>query len=556
MLRRIPAAMALNSSLAPTIRVNAGGPGYTDPAGNVWQADPGFTGVGGSWSPGNVPIANTTTPTLYQSEAWGDIQYQFAVANGTYNVTLKFAELEVTQPGQRTFNVYLNGQQVLQNFDVVAAAGAWHTAVDKQFPVNVTNGAIQVRFEGTRWGAEIEGMEISPVAPATNATATAGGGQQQIRVNAGGPAYTDPAGNVWQADPGFTGVGGSWSPGNVPIANTTTPALYQSEAYGDIQYQFAVANGTYNVTLKFAELEVTQAGQRTFNVYLNGQQVLQNFDVVAAAGAWHTAVDKQFPVNVTNGAIQVRFEGTRWGAEIEAMEISPVAPAANATATAGGGQQQIRVNAGGPAYTDPAGNVWQADPGFSGVGGSWSPGNVPIANTTTPTLYQSEAWGNIQYQFAVANGTYNVTLKFAELEVTQPGQRMFNVYLNGQQVLQNFDVVAAAGAWQTAVDKEFPVNVTNGAIQIRLQNVRWGAELAGFQISLVTPARNAVPSATAGGSTVPLTSFVPPAPPSTYNAVSDLAVRTKPALPALGTANQWFVDPTFGTRILRVTDQN
>jgi hypothetical protein len=238
------------------------------------------------------------------------------------------------------------------------------------------------------------------------------------------------------------------------------------------------------------------------------------------------------------------------------MEISPVAPAANATATAGGGQQQIRVNAGGPAYTDPAGNVWQADPGFSGVGGSWSPGNVPIANTTTPTLYQSEAWGNIQYQFAVANGTYNVTLKFAELEVTQPGQRMFNVYLNGQQVLQNFDVVAAAGAWQTAVDKEFPVNVTNGAIQIRLQNVRWGAELAGFQISLVTPARNAVPSATAGGSTVPLTSFVPAAPPSTYNAVSDLAVRTKPALPALGTANQWFVDPTFGTRILRVTDQN
>jgi len=108
---------------------------------------------------------------------------------------------------------------------------------------------------------------------------------------------------VWSADTGSTG-GSNYSVTSA-ISGTTTPALYQSEHYGTFAYQFALANGTYNVNLKFAELYFTTAGQRVFNVAINGQSVLSNFDVVSAAGSGLKAVDRAFSVNVTGGQIAI-----------------------------------------------------------------------------------------------------------------------------------------------------------------------------------------------------------------------------------------------------------
>jgi hypothetical protein len=45
-------------------------------------------------------------------------------------------------------------------------------------------------------------------------------------------------------------------------------------------------------------------------------------------------------------------------------------------------------------------------------------------------------------------------------------------------------------------------------------------------------------------------------PPLTYSAISDRVIRPLPPLPALGPAGSVFADPTFGSRILRVTDDN
>ena len=51
----------------------------------------------------------------------------------------------------------------------------------------------------------------------------------------------------------------------------------------------------------------TKIGQRIFNVSINGTQVLANFDIIAAAGAPLTAIDKSFPVTVTGNSITVQF---------------------------------------------------------------------------------------------------------------------------------------------------------------------------------------------------------------------------------------------------------
>src|SRR5206468_2673804 len=73
----------------------------------------------------------------------------------------------------------------------------------------------------------------------------------------------------------------------------------------------------------------------------------------------------------------------------------------------------IRVNAGGPAYTDMQSQVWSADTGY--LGGQTYLTGAAVGNTTTPILYQTERYiaGNIlEYRFTVPNGTYSVKLKF------------------------------------------------------------------------------------------------------------------------------------------------
>jgi len=147
-----------------SIRVNAGGPAFTDSTGNLWSADSGFTG-GGTYGTG-ASISKTSDQTLYQTERFssnGTLEYTTTVANGQYSVVLKFAEIYFSGPGQRVFNIIINGVTVESNFDPFAAAGGNYTAVDKTYPVNVTGGAIDIRFVSVLQNPKVSAIEIDPV---------------------------------------------------------------------------------------------------------------------------------------------------------------------------------------------------------------------------------------------------------------------------------------------------------------------------------------------------------------------------------------------------------
>src|SRR5262249_39244541 len=90
---------------------------------------------------------------------------------------------------------------------------------------------------------------------------------------------------------------------------TSTPYIYQSEHFnqGPFSYTFPVPNGSYQVTLKFAEIFFTTAGQRPFNVTINGSAVLTNFDVFTVAGGAFKAIDQTFTVPVSTGQILIQF---------------------------------------------------------------------------------------------------------------------------------------------------------------------------------------------------------------------------------------------------------
>jgi len=161
-LLALPGQQSLASSLS-TLRVNSGGAAYTDSQGKVWSADYGFTGGSGNNLGGT--ITGTSDPLLYQDYRLSMSSYSFAVANGVYLVTLKFAETGATAAGQRIFNVAINGSTVLTNFDIYAAAGGEFKAVDRAFPITVANGTVSIAFTNIKSVARISALSILPAPP-------------------------------------------------------------------------------------------------------------------------------------------------------------------------------------------------------------------------------------------------------------------------------------------------------------------------------------------------------------------------------------------------------
>src|SRR4051812_45479626 len=116
------------------------------------------------------------------------------------------------------------------------------------------------------------------------ATAISAAAQTSLNINCGGNAYVSTDGKQWVGDYYFDG--GDLLYTSDAIVNSQDLALYRSGRaglYGDFAYNIPVANGSYNVTLLFAEIQYWNKGDRIFNVSMNGAQVLTNFDILANA---------------------------------------------------------------------------------------------------------------------------------------------------------------------------------------------------------------------------------------------------------------------------------
>ena len=104
---------------------------------------------------------------------------------------------------------------------------------------------------------------------------------------------------------------------------------------------------------------------------------------------------------------------------------------------------------------------------FEGVNYFWrdmrrSQTHTPIAGTETPFVFTSYARGMKQVTLPLTSAehgaaTYTVRMAFAAPPGDTPGSRVFDVTLNGEKVLADFDIVAAAGEVDTAVWREFTV---------------------------------------------------------------------------------------------------
>lgn len=154
-----------------------------------------------------------------------------------------------------------------------------------------------VNAGGTASAASNQASAQTPSAPPT-----------VVQINSGGPAVSP-----FVADEDFSGGGTINHANTINLSGVTNPApmaVYQTARVGNFTYTIPGFNpgSSHTVRLHFAETFFSSAGSRTFNVSINGTQVLTNFDIFATAGAQNKALIEQFTVNAnSSGQYVVQF---------------------------------------------------------------------------------------------------------------------------------------------------------------------------------------------------------------------------------------------------------
>jgi len=392
--------------------INAGGPAV-----NPFLADQDFNGGAtiNHANPINVGgVANPAPAAVYQSARVGNFTYTIPgfAPGSSQTVRLHFAETFFTTAGSRTFNVSINGAQVLTNFDIFAAAGAQNKAVIEQFaaPAN-SHGQYVIQFTSVINQSLLSGIEITPAGACTAPPAPSGLNATAIssnQINLSWTASTSACSvsyNLFRSTTsGFTPSASNQLAGNVSGTSFSDTGLAASTTY---------------------------------------------FYVIVAANPGGTSGP------------------------------SNQATAATKAGTTGG----VQINSGGPAVSPFA-----ADMDFTGGAIIHHANTIDLSGVTNPApmaVYQTARIGSFKYTIPgfTAGSSHTVRLHFAETYWTAAGLRIFNVTINGTQVLTNFDIFAAAGAKNKALSEQFAANANaSGQIVITFTPVKDNSLVSAIEV--------------------------------------------------------------------------
>jgi chitodextrinase len=406
------------------IRVNAGGGEYTDGDGNLWSADTGFNTGKVSSAGVGVDIAGTTDDTLYERQRFD----QPAAPELIYAFPVA--------NGDYTLNLLFS-----ENWN-----GAW-SAGARVFSVQAEGATV------------IDGLDIFAEAGATTALVKS----VPVSVTDGvlDIAFIRQVENpiVAAIEIVPAGSGGDTEPPSVPTSLSAT-ALNDSEISLSWAASTDAGGGVvagYSVYRADVGLLATTTGTSFTDT---GLQPETSYSYSVAA------FDDASPPNAS----------------------AQSSPATATTLSVAPPTAVIRVNAGGSAYTDGAGNLWSADTGFNTGKVSSAGVGVDIAGTTDDALYARQRFDlpaapELRYAFPVANGDYTVNLLFSENwnGAWSAGARVFSVQMEGATAIDGLDIFAEAGA-ATALVKSVPVTVTDGVLDITFIHAVENPIVAGIEV--------------------------------------------------------------------------
>ncbi len=436
-----------------------------------------------------------------------------ATKESWYQVNLYFAESPyasgVKSPGQRVFDVSLENHITLNDFDIYAEAGL--SAIKKSFIVQVRDNVLDIDFisaAGSPRSPQVNGIEIktipSPIVAPHSLT---------------GKTYADSVALQWtDASDNETGfeiyrkrrdteeyqligtVGANVSMyTDTEIRITPASVQYQVRAINDSggsEFSYHFSTNYYHVIPRPpAPITISAASSTQINLAFTDNApyaLLYKIYRSMSVGGPYQQVG-EFKANRNNRSIVFSDAGlppttTYYYYIVAHGNIHEGIPSDtfSATTTTVPAQDTVkyRVNAGGPEI--PASPIpWSADtkaapsvylspysPNYTSGGTTWRGVNTTAApdpifgpNRYVPFIN----WDAMYWDFPVTPGmTYQVNLYFAESPHASgahaPGQRLFEVYVEGEQVLDNFDIYATGGL--DAIRKSFSVQADDNVLNI------------------------------------------------------------------------------------------
>ncbi|MFP8953928.1 ThuA domain-containing protein [Natrialbaceae archaeon A-arb3/5] len=475
------------------------------------------------------PIEGTDHQVLYQTEHWGgDLGYDVAVPNGTYDVTLHFAEIFDGNiddgEGARVFDLSVQGELIHEEFDIYAESGGRTATTVVVESVEVTDGVLSISTETQADNTQFSGFEIRE-ASAEPLSAPYGVNLGGDPAEAGSDLPVEIDGLEFDAeqppqlseswdDEAEDSFGGGTNDSAdefdvTEIDGTDHDSLYQTGRWGyDLAYDLEMQNGTYDVTLHFAEIFEGNVdageGARLFDVVVQGETVAEEYDPYAEAGGGFAAASLTVEdVEVDDDELSIEFPTVDDHSQCCGIEIRE--------ATAGPLSAPYGVNLGG----DPAeagsdlpvevnglefdaeqppqlSESWDDEAEDSFGGGSNDSADefdvTEIDGTDHDSLYQTGRWGyDLAYDLLIQSGTYDVTLHFAEIFQGNvdagEGTRLFDVVVQGETVAEEYDPYAEAGGGFAATSLTVEdVEVTNDELSIEFPTVEDHSQCCGIEI--------------------------------------------------------------------------
>jgi hypothetical protein len=152
--------------------------------------------------------------------------------------------------------------------------------------------------------------------------AGSGGSTGAVLINSGGTASAP-----YVADVNFTGGTTINHANTIDVSGVTNPApvaVYQTARTGNFSYTIGgfTAGSSHTVRLHMCETYFNTTGSRTFNVSINGSQVLSAYDIRAQAGAMNKAIAPQFTANANaSGQYVIQFTTVVNNSLVSGIEI-------------------------------------------------------------------------------------------------------------------------------------------------------------------------------------------------------------------------------------------
>lgn len=163
------------------------------PFGIAFDLQTGEPSMGSNYTTGNA-VAAPADAEIYRTERWSKyLAYAIPVVSGKeYKVTLKFAEIYHNANNLRVFDVMIDGEIFLKNFDPFARAGGRYIAVDTSLTMLAVSNFIRIELQAVIDNVAIKGIVVEET-----------GGGSVLRINCGGPAITTAQGNVYVTEAGY-----------------------------------------------------------------------------------------------------------------------------------------------------------------------------------------------------------------------------------------------------------------------------------------------------------------------------------------------------------------